>query len=112
MSAARKYESTYARLVARSCPEHDGVNACWIWQGTKSSVGYGRFTERVPGKQHPQPVWAHRAMAAIVQGREIDPDAETVEHLCANTSCVNPDHLTLMSRADNSRAMWARRRAT
>ena len=41
-------------------------------------------------------------MAEITEGRALDPEHETVEHLCGNPLCVNPDHFELIDRVDNS----------
>lgn len=68
---------------------------------------------RVPGRPHPIPHRAHRVMASLVlaPGRQLDPDLETVEHLCECTSCINPDHFILLPRAENTRLMNDRRAA-
>lgn len=34
--------------------------------------------------------------------------AQVVRHLCHNRQCINPDHLTIGSRADNKRDDWER----
>lgn len=103
------YENLYHRLVANCCPaEGQNENACWEWRGNKNSKGYGRLTVRKPGRRSPVGVLAHRLMLQLLLERELHPDDETVEHLCMNTSCINPDHLTLMTRAQNTAAMRAR----
>ena len=45
---------------------------------------------------------AHRAMAQLFEEKPLDPEHETVEHLCDNPLCVNPDHFELIDRVDNS----------
>lgn len=71
-------------------------SGCWEWQGTKDRQGYGKL--RVMGARS---TMAHRAayeafVAPIPDGMEID-------HLCRNTSCVNPAHLEPVTSQENSR---------
>ena len=107
-----QYGNLYARLIANSeKPDDQNENGCWLWTGTKDRKGYGRLSMRVAGKRNPTGVRAHRAMLEHLLGRELHPDDETVEHLCACTSCINPDHLVLMTRAANTSAMRRRQAA-
>ena len=99
----RKYLSFYERLVANSeKPDDQNENGCWVWTGKTDGKRwpYGAVNVRVDG-QH-KTLRAHRAMAEVLEGRPLDPDHETVEHLCGNTLCINPDHLELIDRVDNS----------
>lgn len=41
-------------------------------------------------------------MAQLFEEKPLDPEHETVEHLCDNPLCVNPDHFELIDRVDNS----------
>lgn len=43
---------------------------------------------------------AHRVAYESLHG--VIPAGMTVDHACFNTRCVNPDHLRLMSLAENS----------
>lgn len=67
---------------------------CWIWTGAKDVRGYGRF-----GIEHGYAEWAHRVVLMLVE-RIIPPGME-VDHLCQNTSCVNPLHLDIVTRYMN-----------
>ena len=79
MSAEKKYTE---RMMARVVRSEDG---CWVWTGAMSTKGYGYFQFR--GK-----LWrAHRAMYTLVRG-EI-PDGLSLDHLCRNRACINPEHL-------------------
>jgi hypothetical protein len=75
----------------------------------RRSRGYGVITKRVPGKKNPQGFFAHREMAKVVLGRDLHPDLETIEHACEIPWCINPWHLDMGSRADNTADMRARR---
>lgn len=69
---------------------------CWIWQGTLNSSGYARiFTG--PGKKLSL---AHRVSYRIHKG-EI-PAGLTIDHLCRERTCVNPDHLEAVTSRVNT----------
>lgn len=68
----------------------DRTEGCWLWTGPTSN-GYGK-----EGQQ-----WAHRiaytlARGPIATGMQID-------HLCRVRPCVNPDHLQVVTQAENLR---------
>ena len=68
---------------------------CWLWQGDRYSNGYGRFSLG-------DVEWlAHRLAYACMVG-PIAGDL-TIDHLCNQRLCVNPDHLSPAARADNTR---------
>lgn len=103
---ASKYANLYLRLVANTV-EPESVNGCWCWTGHVDRYGYGRVNVRVEGEH--RKLQAHKAMAEIVFDRKLDPENETIEHLCAVKHCINPDHFALLTRAENSAARWTRR---
>lgn len=80
-------------------PEYveDPETGCWIWQRSKSPQGYGRRS--VPGRKGPAP--AHRV--AYEQAKGPIPDGLVIDHLCRNPSCVNPNHLEVVTCAENTR---------
>jgi len=68
---------------------------CWLWQRTVGQDGYGR-TLRCKK-------WylAHRLYWQELRGPI--PEGRVIDHLCNVRSCVNPDHMELVSQAENSR---------
>ena len=70
----------------------DKTPTCWDWT-VKPDTGYGRF-----GAQG-RTLLAHR-VAHTLAGRSI-PNGLQVDHLCRNRRCVNPDHLDVVSVAEN-----------
>ncbi len=52
-------------------------------------------------------ILAHRHMYWLHTGEDIE--GKTVHHKCANARCVNPSHLQLASKAENTLEMLARR---
>lgn len=71
------------------------TDTCWLWTGAKQSGGYGRFL--ADGKVTLVHRWTYERFVGSI------PDGLTIDHACRNTSCVNPAHLRVMSREENSR---------
>ena len=71
------------------------TDTCWIWTGALSK-GYGRFCV----SQRPTVcVSAHRfAYRELVGHLE---DDMTLDHLCRNKACVNPQHLEPVTAKEN-----------
>lgn len=68
---------------------------CWRWNGYRDGQGYGTFSHG--GRS----VKAHRVSYTLAHGR-IEPGM-VIDHLCENTSCVNPAHLEAVSNGENVR---------
>jgi hypothetical protein len=73
---------------------------CWEWQGARNEHGYGL---------HDGHGRAHRFAFDLVFGSI--PPGLVVMHTCDNPPCVNPDHLVLGTKADNTRDMRRKGRA-
>jgi hypothetical protein len=63
----------------------DASGDCWEWTANRHSQGYGKFN--LQGKT----VMAHRVAWELLVGPI--PEGLTIDHLCRNEPCVNPDHL-------------------
>lgn len=69
------------------------VGDCWIFTGARSSRGYGVI------KHEGKLLRVHRAMFAAFYGTL--PAGYDVHHSCHKPLCVNPTHLSLLSRGAN-----------
>lgn len=79
---------------------------CWDWQGqtrtpTKSASPYPVL--RWAGKSHQ----VHRLSLEAKHGKPLG--TQHAHHTCANTRCVNPDHMQAATHAENAAEMKARR---
>lgn len=67
---------------------------CWLWVGSRDGAGYGHFgLDRRVEK-------AHRVAYELRVGPI--PKGLALDHLCRNTSCVNPTHLEPVTSRVNS----------
>lgn len=88
--------SRYCSPECRFMSKVELTDSCWLWTGCLDHRGYGRF--RRPGYTG---TGAHRAAWEISVGPI--PDGLTVDHLCLVPGCVNPDHMEIVTAAENRR---------
>lgn len=81
------------RLMSRVTKSKD---SCWVWNGALVR-GYGVIS--INGKTE----YVHRVVFAAT-GRTLNQNS-TLDHLCRNPRCVNPEHLEPVSRTENARRM-------
>ena len=74
-----------------------GLSQCWQWNGSKNQKGYGKVATDETGTLD----YAHRVSVRL-SGREI-PQGMEIDHQCRNTSCVNPNHLRVVTHLVNVR---------
>lgn len=87
-------------LPSRNLPFMDRIyfepmSGCWIWGGGWSSAGYGMINQGGISR------YAHRVSYEMHKGQI--PDGLTIDHLCRNTACCNPDHLEAVTMGVNIR---------
>ncbi len=70
------------------------TKGCWEWAGRIDKWGYGRVSYRGAFG-----FLAHRA--AYIETNGSIPDGMTIDHLCRNRRCINPDHMEPVSNKVN-----------
>ena len=82
-----------SKLLVRFFSKVKQTDNCWIWTGATSSKGYGTIT--VNNKTHS----THRLSYELF--KRLIPTGLTIDHLCRNKLCVNPDHLEAVTNKVN-----------
>lgn len=83
--------------MERGCaPDHHvAMGECLIWKMAKTKRGYGVVF--IDGVQHRTHRFAYMDRVGVI------PDGYTIDHICRNKSCCNPNHLEAVSAAENTR---------
>jgi hypothetical protein len=92
---------TIQDLKDRTLANEDG---CWLWQGSLAR-GYAQVEAYVDNVHFSK---AHRLAYALVKG--IPEKGMQIHHACANTSCINPEHLSAVTMESNLAEMHERNR--
>lgn len=71
-----------------------GPNKCWGWTAALSD-GYGQFSIGGTNKL------AHRISMQFKLNRPLK-SSEVIDHICRNRSCVNPAHLRIVTKGQNT----------
>lgn len=91
-------------VLARFWKKVAKTDTCWLWTDVPSRAGYGQiWSADIQGQ-----VYAHRFSYELHKGPI--PDGLVIDHLCRVRHCVNPDHLEVVTRAENNRRGLVRER--
>ena len=71
------------------------VDECWEWTARLDRSGYGEF--KVDGKKEKAHRWIYSVLNHHLETEWV------VDHLCRNRKCVRPEHLELVTSAENTR---------
>lgn len=94
-----RWSDVIEALKSRTLKTEDG---CWLWQKTCDSWGYPQISV---ASGHTAK--AHRLMYQAVNGGRLDANL-TIHHICAQRSCVNPEHLQAVTIRENIAEMRER----
>lgn len=70
------------------------LGPCWVWTCFVHD-GYGRFW--FEGRQWPAHRWLFEQLRGVI------PAGYEPDHLCRNRACVNPDHIEVVTQAEDVR---------
>lgn len=76
-------------------------NGCLLWTGYVNEDGYPHFRVKVAGKW--STVYAHRWIAGIARGKDLNDNEEAHHKMYCSRRCVNSDHLEVVKASDHRR---------
>lgn len=79
----------------------DKSGECWRWKGAVTTNGYGSCTNYLAPAAERRTIHAHRLSLLIASVAM--PAGLQVDHLCRNKLCVRPDHMEMVTQAENLR---------
>ena len=71
------------------------TESCWIWEGSIGTRGYGQITWKIDGRRPKAHRVSYQLFVGPIQAGFV------LDHLCWNTSCVNPVHLEPVTPHEN-----------
>jgi len=93
---SNRFKPVLPRLLAKIDKKMAGFTSpCWLWTGATRRDGYGLIRVKSIYRR------AHRVAYEELIGPI--PAEMTLDHLCRNRNCVNPDHLDVVTRGENTR---------
>lgn len=98
--------TAYTPISTRLMRKTLKTSTCWLWQGSKTIFGHGQIVSYESG--HRKLVSAHRTSWELTNGPI--PNGMCVLHKCDVPNCINPEHLFLGTKADNSKDMTNKNR--